>query len=299
MAALSEIRRAVEKELGDGEVITVDSSTTSSITSNIFKNATSGASHERYNGAFFFFPSGVVAGQQRRGRPGGLDPAAGTVLFYPDLGAVPGVVPVEITRLFPCDGPPAEGPTYRSLINASLKKLAHESIVTLPSTVSRSYDLGLTYSAWLDNPKRLVLVSDPPRYPGALTLPTWRQWELRRNGLGTFFRWLDAPMTSATSYVELTFVKPAFYHVNGAESTVGLVAETDSVGLPIDHVVTATLAEAYMVMSQQNASAPVDPDAQKKYEYWAEQTQNLVSYDPFRERPQPAATPQAAAAGAG
>lgn len=251
---LQAARRALAFALDDLGVYIASAGSSTSFTIIQASNATANASTDRLDGAWAYIATGGTAGQQRRVRPAGLTPSTGVVQIYHDWTApVPGAE-IEITHLFPSmnisGATTGEDVDYGTLLNRALARYEIAGQIFL-STVAgqRTYSLA-TYAAWLDR-DRLLAVYDPPYVSGDVPVRAdWRGLRLDLGASGPVLR-VDAPWAATSEAVTIDVARPANSLISGAESTVGLVAETDTIpgDVRLDELIDVAKHEAFMALA--------------------------------------------------
>lgn len=269
---------ACAEALDDLGRYTLASSSASTMVISALVNATANASTQAYDDRYVYVPS---TAEQVRVRPGGYAPSTGTLTHYPN-SSNPGAVAVVLTHLFPIKGGVlGESFAYVPGINAALRMLLVEDEVTQAITTSDEYALS---QAWLDRPERLRYVLEPSPIAGRRPINAgWRGWRLDPNGPTSTLRF-DAPFSTASGNLTLGVLRPADTLINGADSTTGLVAESDTAVPTIDEVVTVYLMLAQRALMARQPGAPFDPKAHQKFIECREMARALKRYDSTLER---------------
>lgn len=252
-----QLRRVLAAALNDHAAYVASAGTTSSFTSVLLIDSTTGASPNRLKDAWAYIATGATVGGQSRVKSGGLTPASGLVAVTPTWAApVPGAE-IEITRLFPAVSssavPTAENVSYRTVINRALQRMLIPDQITLSSVAGQyAYSLN-TYAAWLTDRERILALYDPPMLTGYP--PRENSRNLRRldfdAGVPTLY--LQAAYAGTDEPIRLDVIRPASTWVNDAEThpSVGVSAETDSVlsHVRLDEFLVIGLAEAYKALA--------------------------------------------------
>lgn len=291
-ARLDAIRAALAQSFDDYGEFAVTSAGLSTVTIANISTTQATASTEAYNEAWVFaLATGAASGQQRRVNTNGYTGATGALQLNVNWSLIPSVNdPVKITRLLPCTQQTGQPHTsYLTCMNRGLGKLLVRDRVPLAITTSESYAL-TTWAAWLDRPERLLRVYEPSPTGGARTVPCdWRTPRLVPDAGGPTLE-LDAPFSTASGNLILEVLRPANSNVAvagvWAESTVGLVNESDVVDVSLEEAVMVARVEVFRVlMTRRDGERPrIDLDA--AYETALQAARELPLYE-FGMRAQP------------
>jgi hypothetical protein len=160
---------------------------------------------------------------------------------------------VEFTGLFPCSSGSFGADTdYRSIINRTLGQLLCEDRVTDPITTADTYPQPTR--PWLARPDRLIAALEPAAVAGRA--PVDASWRGARVLPGPTPAIQLSPFLTASGVVTWRVWRPGHTLVNGAESTAGLVAETDQALPRIEDVVLVALVECYWTLATRNSGRP-------------------------------------------
>ncbi len=270
--------------------------TFNSVSAQSLASASVNLSAGRYNGkwiAHIFNSTGLI--QQSQVRKDSWVPSTGTVSVEPGWVAPSALDQFELTGLFPVDNPPFVGDTsYRSLLNAALRKLLVPDRVTIAITTSQSYSL--TSIPGLDRPERLLAVLEPGPTGGVPVDAAFRRPRLVRDAQGAVLI-LDVPFITASGSLTLDILRPADTVIATlaggsvfADSTSGFVNDFDQAKPDVAEIVEVGLAEAFRALMNRGEDA-------RWRERWQTQEQ-IARSQPHYDRslaPATAQTEQAAA----
>lgn len=288
MASLLEYRQALAQALDDWGGYGVGQATVGSASLVGLLDATTGASANRFNGAWAYSPRG---GDQRRVVTGGYVPSQGRINVELNWTLPQAGDTIEITHLFPCYAAVSpEATSYATLVNNALARLLVPRRLAFSATTADTYTTGVLYP-WLDRESRIprddegrLLVWESSPVAGRHPIPSgWRGWTLILNGAATALQ-SNVPFSAPTGTVYLDVLSPADTFVNGAESATGLADDNDTALASVNDVVEVGLEEAYLVLMNRNAGTPSGQWAQK---YVAQQkvVDGLYYLDRTQRRP--------------
>jgi hypothetical protein len=257
-----EARRALAKALDDIETYKISSSTGSTSTIPGLINFTTGASPARFDPRWIFIAEGFAIGTQNAIKADGYDPATGVVTPLQFWDTTPHANDVaDLTGLFPSVGyagatSPAGGVSYYHLINEAARLLIEPDYIDVV-TVANQQAYPLTAQArWLDRPMRVTGVWDPPRDSGWPRTRTSRRWEIRFDGGTPSLVFLDRAYSQAGHTFQISVMRPGDTLVNGAESSTGVVAETDTLLSSVEDLVDVGLYLAYRTLLHRSFGRP-------------------------------------------
>lgn len=220
------------------------------------------ASKTRYGGQWII---NSTKGQQRRVRTNGYTPATGTLLVDPPWTTPAAGDRIDITGLFPAtEDVFSPGPSYKTLLNNVLRMIVQSRRISLPIVPGQSsYSLS-TYVEWI-NEERFGWPDLPSGEPqprmlepspgGGPPVPAdWRRPSLNLDGASPTLE-IEAPFVAGTvGSITLNTMCPAFFFINGTDSTVGLQADTDTALPSLDDVLKIGKWLAYEVLAIRGAS---------------------------------------------
>lgn len=256
------IRRDAQAALDDLSVHSaLAGATFQTVGSILLASSAANLSVDRYNGRWLYhIPASGMNQQQRQVVKGSYVASTGFVTVAPGWAAPLENEQLEMTALFPCFTPPFAAETsYARLIRRSMQRLSYRDRVTVAITTSQTYTLSASFP-WLDREERLLAVLEPGITGGAPVDASWRRPRLIRDG-GAVSLILDVPFITASGSISLDVLRPGdtLIGVNGgayAESTVGLVNETDLTPLPVSEIIPVFLEEAYAVLATRANTNP-------------------------------------------
>lgn len=255
---LTNARRAVAAELGPFGVYSASGgSTTTAISGNAFSSSELPTDALAY--AWVFVPS-ISGIRQRRITATGLNGSTGTITLDAALGtAIANGTTFEILTRLPAAREQSAGVGQAWLlgvheaINLALRHCLIEDYISL-TLVNGQYDYSLT-PAWLDRPSRLVDVLQP-NVLGTTYVSTQRTYEMRKDGSSQSLHFRQPFRISSGSYtLSLKVKRPADTLIAGADSTVGLVAETDYCELDLNTIVLGALVFCYDALRKSRQGA--------------------------------------------
>jgi hypothetical protein len=259
-ASTGSYRRAVATSLDDlVGPYPLSGATASTITVPSLVSGDANASPTRYGGRWAYLASGLGAGQTRRVRANSFVAASGMLSVDPPWTTVPsGGDRVELYGFFPPTPQVGEDTSYLGLLNAALRRLVAPDRVGIAITTSQEYSL--TTLPWLDRDERLVAIWEPGVLPSSLPIPAdWRRPRLRLDAESPVLE-LAVPFASATGALRLDVLRPADTWIKTAgvwaESTTGLVNETDEALPSVEDVEAEALAEAYFSLMSRSPARP-------------------------------------------
>ena len=153
--------------------------------------------------------------------------------------------------------------------------------IAVPITTARRISL-TTWAAWI-TPERVISIREPSPTGATLTDAGWRKPRIIDTGASAVLE-LRTPFAAATGNLTLEVISPAYTFVNGAESTAGFVAETDTVLPPLDEIMRATLVEAYENLMSRAPTRPAG-DYRALWEKQLTDCRQTIRYYDF-DRPQ-------------
>lgn len=217
-----------------------------------------GASTGRYDGAWIY---NATTNQQRQVKNGSYVLATGqltvtTPWTAPSLGDA-----IYITWLCPSEVAPFTGDSaYLTFINKALRRIGHPDQITEPATVNHYVTIT---RPWLDRPERLLRVRESAQIEsGEVYDSGWRRPELEMLGTSPTLH-LRTPFLTATGSLVLDVIRPAdtWIKVAGtwAESTVGLVNETDEARPTLNEVTDVAILEVCQVLPWRSPGRPNGP----------------------------------------
>jgi hypothetical protein len=308
------LRQAAQNALDDGAAYACSIGTTDTVVIPALVNATTGASANRYDGAWVYLATGPAgtAGQQRLVQPGGFDPALGELTVFPPWTVVPaGGNIVEITHLFPSTdlapslptaGIAGEDTSYRRLLNRSLGVMAKPAEISVAITTASTYSLAAY--PYLDRESRLVRILEPD-VDGDVPVPSdWRGWQLRLNAATPLLQ-VGVPFLTASDNLTLEVIRPCVNWIRSAgawaQSTTGFTLDestTDdnllqSADVEVEDIMPVFLMCAYEVLAARSPGRPF-PGAADLAETWRERAMASRLWDRTQQRaeaPQTAPVP--------
>lgn len=268
MATLLVLRQTLARALDDIETYTVSSAAPSQIAANQLVNNTTGASTARYNERWVYVNSGAAAGQQRRVINGSYVPATGALGNTPPWDTTPVAAQTfELTGAFP-SAPSGVGADtdYRSILNRALALLYVRWTDTVSISTNTYTDLTANQIVWLTQPDQVIRWTEPA-YVTSRAKPdaSWRGIRLVFDAAPQVE--VRAPLASVGD-LTLEAWCPAVNLVNGAVSSTGLSADTDTSLPRVNDVVLVALMECYQVLANRNPGRPTGNWRQR----WRDQT---------------------------
>lgn len=251
------LRQAVARALDDIETYVVSSASSSQIATGQIINTSTGVSANRYDRRWIYVNSGAAAGQQRQVVEGSYVASTGALGVTPTWTVTPSNGQTfELTGLF-SSTPSTLGAhaDYRSLIDRTL------DLILSPDRLTKQTSPGLTtisladQAAWLDREDLIVSYQEPAPVAGYPPVSAaWRGYRFVMDGPSPYLE-VRAPF-STNDDLFVNVWRPASSLVNGAESTVGLQADTDTAAVRVSDVVLVGLMLAYEELANRNASRP-------------------------------------------
>lgn len=263
MIALSAARPAFGRELGPYGVYTASSgSTTTAVVAAAFQSSELPTDSQAYT---WVLSPAATAPRQRRVTLNGLTPGSGTLTFDAALGTAVGAgTVIELSPLLP---PIHESSAnvgaagYLSLhgcLNLGLRHLLIPHTILLP-LVSGQHDYDLSSYTFLDSPARLTDVWEPNAL-GTNTRPTRKTWAFVESADGHQLQFEQPYRFSTGSYnLELHTLRPAdtWITVSGvaADSTVGLLNESDETVVDLNTLIRAAKPFAYRALRDKSSGS--------------------------------------------
>ncbi len=296
---LQAYRQALILALNDGMITTTTSSTSAGVTCGGLINNATNASVNRFDSNWVNHVQASGASQQRTVKPGSYVPSTGTITTNlawtgPSAGDV-----IEITSMFPAIQQSMGVDTdYRTIINRALGHLLVPAEIALTITTSDTYAL-TAYRKWLDRPERLRYVLEPAPVSGRAAVDAeWRGWQLVLNGELPTLQ-LSAPFGATGGSLTLGVLRPSSTWVGTAsvwaESSTGLVNNTDEAVPSVEDALPQMLVEAYQVLMSRSPGRP-NGDYAKKLADARAQAQAGRYFDKTQMMPQAPTAPAAEAA---
>lgn len=282
MPTQTQSRRAVALALNDLLQVYASGGSGTTATIPLLTDGTAGISANRFDDRWVYAASGNMVGQVRSVQKGGYAAGTGVLTITPGWSAPDPNSQIDITSLFPAAPSLFRTQTdYRSLLNAALRRLNVVREIAVPITTARRISL-TTWAAWI-TPERVLGIREPSPTGATLTDAGWRKPRVIDTGASAVLE-LRTPFAAATGNLTLEVISPAYTFVNGAESTAGFVAETDTVLPPLDEIMRATLVEAYENLMSRAPTRPAG-DYRALWEKQLTDCRQTIRYYDF-DRPQ-------------
>jgi hypothetical protein len=292
MPNLIGIRRLLLAEIGGGGVYTTTAAGSgSTLVCLTFKSSALDPDHLGY--AWVMVPS-TTAPKQRRVIKDGLTITSGTITVDDVFGGTIGSgIEFEVSSKHPLidDGVKGLRLSLNQAINLALLHLVIPWRGSF-TTAGGSPTIDLSAYAWADRAERVVDVYDPPRTAARPAMKTKRQWEFRASGSSAVIA-IQPGYTVSGQVGEVEFMRPAWTWINDADSTAGLVADSDTVVSEASSVVAVAKLFLYQDMTD-------DPNGGDTY--WAlyekqlARCRQLTYWDTTQDRFAPAPSAPAAPA---
>lgn len=254
MTTLTAFWQALALTLDDLETVTLTGGDTTHATSNpTWVNAATGISTNRYAGAWFY---NITNASQAK--IVSYDNTTGIQTVAPAMTANANTNAGAITRLFPVRPVVGEETDYRTLANRALERMMIERKDTISITTATSYSLSAFPS--LDRPERLRLIREPAPTTGYPPVDSmFRRWRVVP-AVPTASLEVDIPFGIATGSITVEWMSPATRYISvasvWAESTAGLVNETDEAQPSVAEALPFLRREAAMVLIARAQGAP-------------------------------------------
>lgn len=288
MTTLLTLWQALAYALDDLETATLSGGSTTTAVSASWINAATGVTSNLYEGRWL---CNLTKGTQSRVYS--YVPGTGTQNVTPAVTANAASDSAAVTSLFPVLPSPGAETDYRTITNRAANRMVTTPTVTIPVTTSDAYDM--TAYPSLRRSEQLIEVREPSPISGRSAVRSDRHWNLTPGPPATLQN--ERPFLSASESLEVVWKRPAatWVGVSGvyAESTVGLVAQTDEIDVQVEDWLPFALEEALTVAI---ARAPGRPNAE-----WARLLADAradIAASPYLDRsqqPVPAAAPGQAA----
>lgn len=242
---LQAYRRALSQELGRYAVFSTSAVATGfdaarQVISGYLRDDDEGSGSSMYDDGWVYVASNAADDQHRQVIRGGFRGDLGLLrLDRPFASALATPIVVEYHEHFPAST--AEGVIgLNQLVGLALRDLWAPDALAVPTTGAESYVLPV----WMDDPWYLDGLLDPPLATGLEPRPRDLPWGVRYEG-ATPRLWVRPPVATSFSMTAL-LRRPANTLINGAESTVGLVLDTDYALPPTSDVVAVGAMHAYL-----------------------------------------------------
>lgn len=281
---LRQYRQHLARALDDLETYQVTSSTADATVVAALVNETTGASDRRYDGRWAYVSAGTAMGEPAVIKGGGYAPATGVLSVADPWGTVPGAGDtLELTGLFPAvSGVLGADTDYRALVNRALSYLLVPDHLDLTTVAGQQEYPLAAYARWLDRPSRATGLLDPPRATGYPRMPSWRRWDLKLDGGTPTLALFDRAYPTSGATLQLLAMRPGDTLVNGAESSVGLVLDTDTAVPDIEDATTVGLMLACEALANRSTGRP-NGDWHTRFLEYREMAHRLVTFDRTRE----------------
>lgn len=292
-------RRDLARSLDDLGIAQVTSATTTAFTAALLIDGIASPDTTRFNGRWAYtsygaLPAPTGGGQQRRVRNGSYVGSTGTVTIDPAWTAPTAGVEVELTGLFPANPQIGEDGSYLGHLRAASDRILvedHIDVTTTETSGRPTQAYLLSDQPWLDRPERILAVKDPPRAVGYPFRPTWRRWSAKFEQGAVFIEFEDRAYP-AGSLFQVQVLRPASSLINGAESPIGVLLDTDTLNVVNRDWVDTALVYAYQALFNRNRGRPDGGYYQKWKDQLAWVERNVKGYD--GGAPQPPAAAEAA-----
>lgn len=291
MATLAVYRQALARSLDDLGLYTVASATGVTVVVSALANSTANASDRRYDGRWAYISAGFAVLSANSVKPGGFAPSTGTLTVARAWDTTPHAGDtLELTGLFPPVPGLGEDIDYRTIINRSLGRLLEEDRIDVPTVADQyTYTFSLATYPWLDRMTRVQGVLDPPRATGLPRRPTWRPHQWKIDGGALTLEFLARPYPTSGHTFQLSVLRPADTLINGADSTTGLVADSDTAVPSVEEVVTVARMYCFEALLSRSKGRP-SGDWSGQYAAAREDAMKLARWDRSQDaapEPQP------------
>lgn len=293
MATKAQYRTELAGRMNDIFFGVAVSGTTTTVVVQTLITSDTNADTGRYNGAWIY---NATTNQQRQIKNGSYVLASGAVTVTTPWTAPTLGDSIFITWVSPCETAPfTADPPYLTFINRALRRIAHPDQVTV--TITTAHYMNIT-QLWVDRPERLLRVREPAQVVAGETIDSsWRHPELEMIGTQPTLH-LRVPFLTATGTLVLDVIRPAHTWIRvatvWAESTVGLVNESDEARATLSEVTDVALLEACQVLPWRAPGRPNGPTLEM-YQAAYDRVSRMAHIDMTQLRA-PAQTAQEAAA---
>lgn len=280
MPTLLAYRRALGYALDDLGEYTVTSATSTTTTVARLADSTANASDRRYDGRWAYISAGFAAGEGNTVKPAGFAASTGVITYVRGWNTAPHAADtLELTGLFPAVPGLGEDTDYRTVLDRGLGRLLVEDRLDV-TTVADQYTYAFSSSTypWLDRMTRVMAVLDPPRATGLPRRETWRRHRWKIDGGAMTLEFDDRPYPTSGATFQVVVLRPANTLVNGADSTVGLVADTDTAVPSVEEVVTVARMFAFEALLTRSKGRP-SGDWAGQYAEAKKDAMRLARYD--------------------
>lgn len=290
MPTLTALWQVLADKLDDRESVTLSGGSTTTAVSLALVTADAGVTSNRYAGRWFFNQT-----KNTQAKVASYVPGTGTTTNAPAVTANASTDVGHLTSLFPVLHDVGAETDYRTLINRALGRMFREREVSQAVTTAATY--AQTTRPWLDRQERLLGVREPAPVAGHVNIDSgWREWTLVPGTPTSSLEVKDLFTTSGT--VVLDTISPASSYIAvssaWAESTVGLVNQTDEAEPSVEEFLPFGLVEALTVLIARSPGRPnaewltllAQAEADVKVSRWRDRTQEVA--------PAPAASERAA-----
>lgn len=285
MTTLTQARRAILEGLGRGGVYTsTGAGSTSTVVCSTFKSTELPTDHLAY--AWLHVPS-ASSPRQRRVKQTGLAPGTGTITVDDVFGSSIGsAIDFELSPLLPPidGGVKGMAMSLNQCANEAARHLCFQDEISVTITTNATLSL-TTWASWLDRAERLVAILEPSPFGEAPIDASWREIEFDRDAEAPTLR-IKRRFGVATGTLTLKVLRPAdsWIAVGGtwAESTVGLVNESDIAKPDLRHFREAGLVFAYQTLADAR-SGPRREEYRRKYEQQLALARTLPFWDHTRD----------------
>lgn len=271
-------RRDLGLHLGGYYVVTAGTGGSSTVIANVwtpFRSTELPTTHLAY---WWAYVPDLSWPNLRRVKKTGLDPTAGSITVDDSFSAtVANGLIVELSSKLPPTSVTSAGvgeavkPSLDDCVNMALRHIMvpDDTYVTI-TLVDGQRDYSLSTWPWLDRKERLVDVLFGDALGGSFVPQPWRRWELRENAAGNSLHFDQPPhILSGTHGVRLRVLRPGHTLISAADSTVGLVNETDYASPDTEQVTPVALAYAYRAMRDRTKG----PTSERYAELYVRQVQ--------------------------
>lgn len=293
MVTLLDLATTCARALDDLGVYPISAVGASTVTSTMLVNATPNASGQRFNARWAYAGS-----QQRSVQTGGYVPSTGLFTIRPPWTTLPTIgTSLYLTSLFPMlSQVPSEDRSYLGIAASALWLLARPGTInSVTLKDATAYDM----PSWLDDPARLIRVTEPHPLGRSPLASDWRGWRLVVEG-ETPRIGVDAPFKADGAPLTIEAVRPLATWVAVAgvwgESTTGPTNDSDQVMLAsAEEALPAMLYVAYRALTARPPGNPY-PQAAALMGTWLAEARKSALWDRLRDRaaaaaPSPAGAP--------